>query len=132
MHENNLFELRTRRHLTQKEFADRAGINAGVYSRYERGETDIPLSVAKKIAVAFDVSIDFIAMYSISEQGIHDDEDIKVIQETIFNPLVENEGDKIMALKEFVKSSEQQMKTFQMQISAVKNEIAKMENTSEN
>lgn len=132
MHENNLFELRTRRNLTQKEFADKAGINAGVYSRYERGETDIPLSVAKKIAVAFDVSIDFIAMYSISEQGIHDDEDIKIIQETIFNPLVENEGDKTQALKAFVKSAEQQMKTFQMQISAVKNEIAKMENASEN
>lgn len=132
MHNNNLFELRTRRDLTQKEFADRAGINAGVYSRYERGETDIPLSVAKKIAVTYGVSIDFIAMYSISEQGIKDDEDIKVIQETIFNPLVENEGNKTEALKAFVKSAEQQMKTFQMQISAVKNEIDRMENTPEN
>lgn len=131
MHENNLFELRTRRDLTQKEFADKAGVNAGVYSRYERGETDIPLSVAKKIAVAYGVSIDFIAMYSMSEQGIGEDEDIKMIQETVFNPLVENEGNKTEALKAFVKSAEQQMKTFQMQIAAVKNEIDKMESTSE-
>ena len=42
------FILRRRKELgmTQKEFAEKADINAGVYSRYERGETDIPLSVA--------------------------------------------------------------------------------------
>lgn len=65
-----LYELRTSRHLTQKDFSEKVGMNAGVYSRYERGENDIPLSVAAKIARAFDVSIDFIAGYSKNEQGI--------------------------------------------------------------
>lgn len=61
IHENNLYALRLSKHLTQREFAEEAAINAGVYSRYERGETDIPLSVAKRIAEAFDTSIDYIA-----------------------------------------------------------------------
>ncbi|MBP1545650.1 MAG: helix-turn-helix domain-containing protein [Oscillospiraceae bacterium] len=63
-HENNLYALRFSKHLTQKQFAEEAGIHPGVYSRYERGETDIPLSVAKRIAETFNASIDYIACLS--------------------------------------------------------------------
>jgi transcriptional regulator with XRE-family HTH domain len=47
--------------MTQKEFAEQLGMTAGNYSRYERGENDIPLSLAKQISVIYDVTIDYIA-----------------------------------------------------------------------
>ncbi len=61
MYENNLYEIRVSRGMTQKEFAEEIGMTAANYSRYERGANDIPLTVAKHIAIAFDVSIDQIA-----------------------------------------------------------------------
>ena len=61
MFENNLYVIRMQNSMTQKEFAEELGMTAGNYSRYERGENDIPLSLAKKIALIFDVSIDEIA-----------------------------------------------------------------------
>ncbi len=95
MHNNNkLYELRTKRHLTQKEFAEKVGMNAGVYSRYERGENDIPLSVATKIASAFDISIDYIAGYSQNEQGIGYDKDNDYIRTNFYNPILEKSNNK--------------------------------------
>ena len=106
---NKLYELRTSRHLTQKEFAEQVGMNAGVYSRYERGENDIPLSVAAKIARAFSISIDFIAGYSKSEQGIAADKDAKIIEDTIVNPYILNHNDPKEGTKEVVRRFEYQL-----------------------
>lgn len=78
IHENNLYALRLSKHLTQKQFADDVNLNVGVYSRYERGETDMPLSVAKRIATEFNVSIDYIACLSddIDYETIAENKDI--------------------------------------------------------
>lgn len=107
--DNKLYELRTSRHLTQKEFAEQVGMNAGVYSRYERGENDIPLSVAAKIARAFDISIDFIAGYSKSEQGIAADKDGKIIEDTIINPYLINNNDPKEGAREVARRFEYQL-----------------------
>ena len=108
---NKLYELRTSRHLTQKEFAEKVGMNAGVYSRYERGENDIPLSVAAKIARAFDVSIDFIAGYSKNEQGIAADKDEKFIEDTIIKPYLANNNDPKEGIRNVVRYLEEQLNT---------------------
>lgn len=108
--DNKLYELRTSRHLTQKEFAEKVGMNAGVYSRYERGENDIPLSVATKIAKAFDISIDYIAGYSKSEQGISADKDGKIIEDTIVNPFLVNTDDPQEGAREVARRIENQLK----------------------
>lgn len=101
--DNKLYELRTSRHLTQKEFAEKVGMNAGVYSRYERGENDIPLSVAAKIARAFDISIDYIAGYSTSEQGIYGDKEKQVLQKSIVDPIIETGGNEKELLHAYIK-----------------------------
>lgn len=107
--DNKLYELRTSRHLTQKEFAEKVGMNAGVYSRYERGENDIPLSVAAKIARAFGISIDFIAGYSKSEQGISADKDGKLIEDTVVNPFLVNTNDPQEGAREVARRIERQL-----------------------
>lgn len=58
---NNLYYLRLEKSMTQKEFAEELGMTAGNYSRYERGENDLPLSLAKNIAEIFGTTIDYIA-----------------------------------------------------------------------
>lgn len=61
MYENNLLALRLKNKETQKDVADMLGINVTVYARYERGERDLPLSIAKKLAKLYNVSIDYLA-----------------------------------------------------------------------
>lgn len=61
MYENNLLALRLKNKETQKDVADMLGMNVTVYARYERGERDIPLSIAKQISKYYDASIDYIA-----------------------------------------------------------------------
>lgn len=101
--DNKLYELRNSRHLTQKEFAEKAGLNTGVYSRYERKENDLPLSVAKKIAMAFDVSIDYIAGYSKNEQGIQVDKEQANYVNAIANPIIESAGNEKEILLGYIK-----------------------------
>lgn len=123
MYKNNLYEARDNAHITQAEMADKLNMNVTVYGRYERGERDIPLSVAAQMADIFDVSLDYIACRSESLMGIQEDRDMQLIQETVFNPLVETKGNNTEALKEFIKSTRQQL-------DFIEREIAK--NTSEN
>ena len=61
MYENNLLALRLKNKDTQKDIAEILGMNVTVYARYERGERDLPLSIAKQISNYYDVSIDYIA-----------------------------------------------------------------------
>lgn len=80
MIDNNLYNIRTEKKMTQKEFAEKAGLNPNVYSRYERGESDMTLKTAKKIAEAHKISIDEIA-----GAKIYDDpyEEIEAYEEKI-------------------------------------------------
>ena len=60
MYFQRLVELRKERALKQKDIANILGISQTVYSRYERGEQDIPLNCLKTLSEFYDVSIDYI------------------------------------------------------------------------
>lgn len=126
--DNKLYELRTSRHMTQKEFAEKVGMNAGVYARYERGENDIPLSVAMKIAKAFDISIDYIAGYSKSELGLSADKDNMVIEDTIVNPLLLNSQDPQEGAKELARRLENQLNAAVKALEDFKQQYVDVEN----
>lgn len=61
MYETNLRRIRMNNCMTQQEVACYLGMNVTVYARYERGERDLPLSIAKKLAKLYNVSIDYLA-----------------------------------------------------------------------
>lgn len=58
---NTIEQLRKQNNLSQSEMAKIAEMSQSNYSKYERGKLDISVSVAKKIATYFDVSLDFLA-----------------------------------------------------------------------
>jgi putative transcriptional regulator len=53
-----LFELRNKANLTQKEVADKIGISRAAYSNIENGKRNPSYKVMKKIAVLFNTSVD--------------------------------------------------------------------------
>lgn len=55
-----LRSLREDRDLTQQVLADYLGCNQTTYSRYETGDTNIPVDILKKLAIYYNVSIDYI------------------------------------------------------------------------
>lgn len=61
MYKNNLYYIRVAKGLTQKDFAEELGMNPSLYSRYERGETNMSLEVAKGIAQYCNISLDYLA-----------------------------------------------------------------------
>ena len=60
-YQNRLRDLRQDKDLTQEEIAKVFFLQTTQYRRYENGETDLPLEWAKKFAVYYNVSIDYIA-----------------------------------------------------------------------
>lgn len=60
MNTNKLRDLREDRDLTQADIAEILNVNQITYSRYERGDINIPLDVLIKMALFFDTSIDYI------------------------------------------------------------------------
>jgi len=58
---NRLRDLRQDRDLTQAQVAAIFFMQTTQYRRYENGESDIPLELAKKFAKYYNVSIDYIA-----------------------------------------------------------------------
>ncbi len=60
-YQNRLRDLREDKDLTQAEIAKVFSLQTTQYRRYENGETDLPLEWAKKFAVYYNVSIDYIA-----------------------------------------------------------------------
>ena len=54
-------DLREDSDKTQKEIADMLNMQTTVYQRYERGEREIPLWVAIKLADYYDVTLDYLA-----------------------------------------------------------------------
>ena len=53
-------DLREDNDLTQKQIADYLICDQSLYSKYERGEREIPLSLIIKLADYYNVSIDFL------------------------------------------------------------------------
>lgn len=51
-------DIRTQKAMLQEEVAEKCGLAQSQYSRYERGEREIPLSVLRKICKVLGVSFD--------------------------------------------------------------------------
>ena len=54
-------DLREDRDLTQREIAGHLMCNQSLYSKYERGERDIPLHILVKLALFYGTSLDYLA-----------------------------------------------------------------------
>ena len=54
-------ELRKQKNLSQSDFAREVGVSREMIGRYERGEVMPSIEVAKKIADALEVSLDYLA-----------------------------------------------------------------------
>ena len=55
-----LRDMREDADLSQRQLAEKLGIQQTVYSRYERGFQTIPLHLLLKLADLYDVSLDFL------------------------------------------------------------------------
>lgn len=53
-------ELREDNDFTQQQIASYLGCDQSLYSKYERGERDIPLHIIVKLAVYYKTSIDYL------------------------------------------------------------------------
>lgn len=53
-------DMREDKDLTQKQIAEYLMCDQSLYSKYERGEREIPLNLLIKLADYYDVSIDYI------------------------------------------------------------------------
>ena len=53
-------DLREDRDLTQKDIANMLNVQLTVYQRYERGECELPLWVAIKLADFYKVTLDYL------------------------------------------------------------------------
>ncbi|MBR4286352.1 MAG: helix-turn-helix transcriptional regulator [Clostridia bacterium] len=60
MHYTRIRDLREDKDLTQKELGQILMCSQRVYSNYERGDLDIPTEILIKLALFYDVSIDYI------------------------------------------------------------------------
>ena len=58
---NRLKDLREDRDLTQDQLVAILKINKTTYTRYEQGVSDMPLEFAKRMALFYNVSLDYIA-----------------------------------------------------------------------
>jgi len=55
-----LKELRLEKGLTQKEIAEKLGLNSVTYLHYEKGQREPPLSLLADMAAFFEVSVDYL------------------------------------------------------------------------
>ncbi|MCL2055503.1 MAG: helix-turn-helix domain-containing protein [Oscillospiraceae bacterium] len=53
-------DLRDDNNLTQKQISSLFKCDQSLYSKYERGERELPLDLAMKLAVYYNVSVDYI------------------------------------------------------------------------
>ena len=55
-----LRELRRSHRYTQQQIADYLFVSQSIYSRYERGSIEMPISHAARLAVLYKVSVDYL------------------------------------------------------------------------
>ena len=68
---NRLRDLRQDKDLTQAQIAKIFFMQTTQYRRYENGESDLPLELAKKFAEYYNVSIDYIAGITNTPKKLH-------------------------------------------------------------
>lgn len=54
-------DIREDNDLTQQQIADYLKCDQSLYSKYERGERDIPLHIIVKLAIFYKTSVDYLA-----------------------------------------------------------------------
>ena len=118
MYSNNLYEARKQARKTQAELAEMLAMNTIVYGRYERGERDIPLSVAVQMADVLNVSLDYLAGRSRIASGTKSDDEF--LQKTLIDPAMKNVTSEKDALHAYVNVlREEQRKTNEQTENAV-------------
>jgi transcriptional regulator with XRE-family HTH domain len=118
MYSNNLYEARKQARKTQAELAEMLAMNTIVYGRYERGERDIPLSVAVQMADVLNVSLDYLAGRSRIASGTKSDDEF--LQKTLIDPAMKNVTSERDALYAYVNVlREEQRKTNEQTENAV-------------
>lgn len=68
---NRIRDLREDKNITQKEAAEIFFMHLTQYRRYENGESEIPVSLAIKIANYYNVSLDYLAGLTNDKGGLH-------------------------------------------------------------
>ena len=61
MHYSRLRDLREDSDLTQEQLVQILGMHKTTYTNYEQGKREIPFSLVVKLAIFYNVSIDYIA-----------------------------------------------------------------------
>ena len=72
-------ELRKQKELSQTDFAKTVGVSREMIGRYERGDVMPSIEVAKKIADALEVSLDYLA--GDAKKSVVDKQTIKLIHD---------------------------------------------------
>ncbi len=126
MYKNNLYQARTNAHITQTDFANKLNMNATVYGRYERGERDIPLSLAAQMANILSVSLDYIACRTDNPSG--ESEEMRILRNTLIKPITQNPKDKLAFLSACIEALREEQRQSNEQIdNAIADIMKKME-----
>lgn len=70
MFKDNLVNLRKLNNMTQEELAEQVGVTRQAVAKWEAGESEPSLDKCKLLAEAFNVSIDDLANYEVSEDDM--------------------------------------------------------------
>lgn len=76
---SKISEIRKQKNVSQTDFAKAVGVSREMIGRYERGEVMPSIEVAKKIADALEVSLDFLA--GNSKQATLDKQTLRLIHD---------------------------------------------------
>lgn len=95
--------IRKEQKLTQREFADIFGISQSSYSAYENGSTIPTVEFLIKVAQKYNISMDYLTGLSISKKGMQADDDNKLLQKTIVDPIIETGGNEKELLQAYIR-----------------------------
>lgn len=88
---SKMMDLRKRKNLSQVDFAKTVGVSREMIGRYERNEVVPSIEVAKKIADALEVSLDYLAgdarLASVDKQTLRLIHDIEELEPSIKDKL---------------------------------------------
>ena len=103
----NLKRLRTSCNLTQKEMADKLGMNQQTYANYETGRREPDFDTLKEIASYFNVSIDF--LLDIDDKFIKNEnhENFSINFETAIQLCRRNYYEFVTELYKYIKNNQQ-------------------------
>lgn len=60
IYSDKIKEIRIKNNLNKKEIAEKLGISARTYAKYENGESKIPIKILIKLCLYYNISADYI------------------------------------------------------------------------